>query len=590
MRAAALGQTLPPTSAAWSFAHSRSSVETGMRGIKPADEWASFQLLSSQLLDRVMPLPVIACCTTVSILGAHPVLGVSATVVYMATNIGLNFVVDSRARRGRVPGFLLGPVRSLITCVLAPVIVWFAGPELPSWVVAVPGISVMPFFYHGKLGLLPGAVAGVIVAVTYFASGATLAQSVVGLVALLGLGLITAPLIAALQVGVERARESDQAKTDFLANMSHEIRTPINGVIGSIELLGQSTLTSSQQELVDVAQSSSHALLHLVNDILDLSKISAGKLEVESTRVQLLQLLTSLQREFFVQAGKSNTKFVLDLAPNLPVAVQSDPLRLAQILRNLLSNAFKFAAGKSVTLVVVAESPSGEDGSDAHHAPAAGKKVKLRFTVRDTGIGMTPEQQATVFDKFAQASTSTTRRYGGTGLGLPICRQLGILLGATLTMDSELGLGTSFHLAGEFTVDTSVEPRHRSERPPAVAGKRVLVVDDNAVNRMVARRMLEKIGCEVTEAPSGVLAVDVCEGGAFDLILMDCQMPEMDGYQTSERIRHLAHYDSIPIVALTASAMKGDQERCYAAGMSGYLTKPVTQQKLFDALAEHLPA
>lgn len=561
-----------------------------MRGKEPADEWASFQLLSSQLLDRVMPLPVIACCTTVSILGAHPVLGVGATALYMATNIGLNFVVDRRARSGKVPGLLLGPVRSLITCVLAPVIVWFAGPEVPSWVVAVPGISVMPFFYDGKLAMLPGAVAGVTVAATYFATGATVPQAIVAMVGLLGLGLITAPLIAALQVGVERARDSDQAKTDFLANMSHEIRTPINGVIGSIELLGQTPLTQSQQELVDVAQSSSHALLHLVNDILDLSKISAGKLEVESTRVQLLQLVTSLQREFFVQAGKSNTKFVLDLAPNLPVAVQSDPLRLAQILRNLLSNAFKFAAGKSVTLVVAAEPASSEDASGLRDVSGAATKVKLQFTVRDTGIGMTPEQQATVFDKFAQASTSTTRRYGGTGLGLPICRQLGTLLGATLTMDSELGVGTSFHLIGEFVVDTHVEVRHRSERPPAVMGKRVLVVDDNAVNRMVARRMLEKIGCHVTEAPSGVLAVDVCEGGVFDLILMDCQMPEMDGYQTSERIRHLARYDNIPIVALTASAMKGDQERCYAAGMTGYLTKPVTQQKLFDALAEHLPA
>lgn len=562
-----------------------------MRGTRVGDEWGSFQLLSSRLLDRVMPVPVIACCSAVSALGEHPWWGFAATALYMALNIGLNVIVEGRARRGAVPGFLLGPVRSLITCALAPVIVWCAGPSLPSWVVAVPGVSVMPFFYSGKLAMVPGALAGVLVAATYFATGATLPQAIVALVGLLGLGLITAPLIAALQIGVERARESDQAKTDFLANMSHEIRTPINGVIGSIELLGQTSLSSSQQELVDVAQSSSHALLHLVNDILDLSKISADKLEVESTRVQLSQLLTSVQREFLVQAGKSNTKFVVDIAPDLPVAVQTDPLRLAQILRNLLSNAFKFAAGKSVTLSVSAEAAlnAGHDAAAPGSSPSGGK-VRLHFTVRDTGIGMTPEQQATVFDKFAQASTSTTRRYGGTGLGLPICRQLGTLLGATLTMESELGVGTSFHLVGEFVIDTQPEPRHRSERPPAVTGKRVLVVDDNAVNRMVARRMLEKIGCQVTEAPSGGSAIDVCEEGAFDLILMDCQMPEMDGYQTSERIRHLAHYDHIPIVALTASAMKGDQERCYAAGMSGYLTKPVTQQKLFDALAEHLPA
>ena len=376
------------------------------------------------------------------------------------------------------------------------------------------------------------------------------------------------------------ADAASRAKSDFLATMSHEIRTPLNGVLGLANLLAETTLDEQQRGFVDHIRGCGDALLALINDILDFSKIEAGRMELESIVYQPAELVRSVCDLFGARCLAKQLTLTVDLAPDLPAALRGDPGRIRQILVNLIGNALKFTERGSIVVSVARE--------------ADAEPPRLRMTVKDTGIGISPEAQAQLFREFTQADSSTTRRYGGTGLGLAICKRLSKLMGGEISVTSVLGHGSTF----SFTVRAERAAEPSQERVAARghdialrAGVRILVVEDNPVNQMVARRMLQNLGATVEVASNGLEAVESVSSRSFHLILMDCQMPEMDGFEATRAIRRLPGETSrLPIVALTASAISGDEARCRAAGMDDYITKPISKPDLLRVLAQWLPS
>ncbi|PKO85968.1 MAG: signaling protein [Betaproteobacteria bacterium HGW-Betaproteobacteria-12] len=360
-------------------------------------------------------------------------------------------------------------------------------------------------------------------------------------------------------------------KADFAATVSHEIRTPLNGVIGTLDMLKTGPMNAEQTELLGLAWDSSQYLLELINNILDFSRLEAGRMEVDASDFALRPLVDGVIGMFANTAASKGLSLDVQLAPELPPVLCGDPARLRQVLINLLGNALKFTEHGAVSLNVT--------GS------ADGKQ--LRFEVRDTGIGIAAEQQGTIFDSFTQADTSTTRRYGGSGLGLAICKQIVSLLGGEIGVRSAPGEGSSFW----FSIPCRPGNPLPAARPAASEKRlnrsaRILIAEDNATNQAVAAGMLHLLGCSSGIARNGVEAVARWHEGNWDLILMDCSMPEMDGYQATAAIRGL-ETDSgrrTPIVAMTANTLAGDIERCRAAGMDDHLAKPLT----LEALTEHL--
>ncbi|MBS0419469.1 MAG: response regulator [Proteobacteria bacterium] len=379
------------------------------------------------------------------------------------------------------------------------------------------------------------------------------------------------------------ARVASQAKSEFLANMSHEIRTPMNGVIGMAELLLDQPLAPPQRECATTIRDSARALLVVINDVLDFSKIEAGKLELVSTHFDPHALVQDVVKLLAPQAQSKQLAMTGHLDPAVPRLLQGDPDRLRQLLVNLCGNAIKFTERGEIAVGVSALA----DGMDS---------VLLRFEVRDTGIGIPAGRLPALFKPFSQVDASTTRRYGGTGLGLSIVKRLSGMMGGEAGVDSREGVGSLFWFTARLVVPAANEPQAPLVVAAAVPilprgsrGQRILLAEDNPVNEMVATRTLQKLGYEVHAVPDGRAAVTAWQTGGYDLILMDCQMPVLDGYDATREIRRLESADQhIPIVALTAHAMQGDELKCKAAGMDEHLTKPLDRQRLAVVLDRFL--
>jgi PAS domain S-box-containing protein len=376
------------------------------------------------------------------------------------------------------------------------------------------------------------------------------------------------------------AEAANQAKSRFLAHMSHEVRTPLNGLLGVNSILLESGLAKEQQQLAQVVQKSGEALLAIVNDVLDLSKIESGKLVLEDTDFDLSAVLSQVTQLHAARASRKGVTICTELDPAIPRWVRSDAMRLQQVLNNLVSNAIKFSDSGSVRLcVALREVDAGQ--------------MNVAFSVADQGIGIAPEACAHIFEPFRQGDASTTRRFGGTGLGLTICREIVELMGGHLAVESEVGKGSTFSFALKFRPGQAVsgENSNGDELVLPHLPLSVLVAEDGELNQFVLLHQLEQFGCRVQAVPDGKAAVAKAMTEQFDLILMDCQMPVMDGYEATGAIRRWEETSGgrMRIVALTAHALPEERERCLIAGMDDHLTKPVRVQQL-QAILESVAA
>jgi signal transduction histidine kinase/DNA-binding response OmpR family regulator len=391
----------------------------------------------------------------------------------------------------------------------------------------------------------------------------------------------------ALREAIDEARRANLAKSDFLARMSHEIRTPLNAITGLSRMVLDTPLNPQQREYLDQVMHSSDALLAIINDILDYSKIEAGGLRLESRPFAPERLLHSVSSLFAARARSQGLELRFTRDDDVPPTLLGDSLRLGQILINLVSNALKFTPAGSIDVHL----STGERLADG--------RIRLVCTVRDTGIGIAPEHQEGLFSPFTQADSSITRRFGGTGLGLAICRQLVELMEGEISLDSAPGQGSSFR----FTVVLSEPPagnagtatEKAAETPsnntlPQWGGERVLVVEDIAINRTIAVALLQRVGLSVAVANNGQEALDLLAGEAFALVLMDIQMPVMDGLTATRAIRANPAWRDLPIIAMTAHATSEDQEQTAAAGMNAHLTKPIIPRLLYATLSQWLPS
>ena len=384
----------------------------------------------------------------------------------------------------------------------------------------------------------------------------------------------------ALELETDRAKAASQSKSEFLAAMSHEIRTPLNGVLGMAQSLHLSDLPQAEMEKVNVILESGKSLLLLLNDVLDLSKIEAGKLEIAAAPADLRYTIKRTCELFQAAAAEKGLAFYVSIADDIPGSLIYDPLRVRQCLSNLISNAIKFTDQGQVRVEVSSEK-------------FADQECFVTIAVTDTGIGMGADVQARLFQAFSQADSSITRKYGGTGLGLAISRQLARLMGGDLSAASSEGEGSTFTLTIRVEAAASAEgPVIRANAGPAALpapsslfGRRILLTDDNAINRQVVRLFLAPLGCEIAEAKNGQEALDKIACEAFDLVLLDVHMPVMDGKEAIQRIRASeTAWRTVPVIALTADAMAGDRERLLALGMTDYLPKPLDQRALISKI------
>ena len=383
-------------------------------------------------------------------------------------------------------------------------------------------------------------------------------------------------MITALNESEKRNKEAAKIKEQFLANMSHEIRTPMNAILGFTSLLKKTNLDSQQVQYVEYIYSSGENLLTIINDILDLSKIEAGMMSIDETPFSLNGLVSSVEVMFKDKARNKGLQFEVNLHPNIHDTLSGDAVRLTQILINLISNAIKFTDKGYVRVDVQAIKQTDEE-------------VELQFSIKDSGVGIAPDKRRAIFDRFQQADAETSRRFGGTGLGLSIVKQLVDLQDGIIQVNSELKKGSEFIVRLSYKPVMSGEPFMpigQEEDNPAIENLRVLVAEDNQMNQQLIRHLMKQWRVDYVLANNGREAIDIIKNEDVSLVLMDIQMPEMDGYTATQLIRNDLN-KQVPIVAMTAHAMPGEKERCLSYGMNDYISKPVKENELYSILKQY---